>query len=148
MIDALRGHTSILLDTCVWIYHLEGNPRYLPTTRQLLRHIADGDCRAACSELTLLEIKVGPLMKESVEAAGKYELFLDAFPNLCLIPIDRSVLSRAARLRARFGLKTPDAIILATGLTRGTTLAVTNDRGWKKVEEIEVVCLEDLAGAA
>jgi len=114
----------------------------------VLRHIPDGDCRAGCSELTLLEINVGPLNKESVEAAGKYELFLDAFPNLSLIPIDRSVLNRAARLRARYRLKTPDAIILATGLMQGATLAVTNDQGWKKVREIEVVRLEDLAGAA
>jgi predicted nucleic acid-binding protein len=83
-----------------------------------------------------------------VEAAGTYELFLDAFPNLSLIPIDRSVLNQAARLRARYHLKTPDAIILAAALAHCATPAVTSDRGWKKVDEIEVVCLEDLAREA
>ena len=96
----------------------------------------------------MLEIKVWPLKKGSPEVAGKYELLLDAFPNLALTPIDRSVLNRAARLRARYRLKAPDAIILATGLTHSATLAITNDQGWKKVGEIDVVCVKDLGRTA
>jgi len=105
---------------------------------------ADRKTSLLTSELSLLEIKVAPPAKKSVEVVGEYELFLDRFPNLSLLPIDRLLLHRAARLRARHRLITPDAIILASGLIHGATLAVSNDQGWKKVCGFEVVCLDEL----
>ena len=109
----------------------------------LLRQVATGDCRGISSELTLLEIQMAPISQGRDEIAGEYEILLDNFPNLTLQPVDRSILHRAVRLRARYNLKTPDAIILATGLSLGASLAVTNDKQWKRVKGIEVVCLAD-----
>jgi predicted nucleic acid-binding protein len=51
---------------------------------------------------------------------------------------------RAAEIRARHGLRTPDAIMVATAIESGATLAVTNDDAWRKVKELEVVMLRDL----
>jgi hypothetical protein len=47
------------------------------------------------------------------------ELLLDPFPNLEPFPADRAVLIEAAGLRARHRLKTPDAMLRATGLPDG-----------------------------
>ncbi len=143
MIEALRGHRLVLLDSCIWIYHLERNPDYVDLTRMLLRQVATGDCRGISSELTLLEIQMAPIRQGQDEIAGEYEILLDNFPNLTLQPVDRNVLHRAVRLRARYKLKAPDAIILATGLELGASLAVTNDKQWKRVKGIDVVCLAD-----
>jgi len=143
MIDALRGHRLVLLDSCIWIYHLEQNPDYVNLTRTLLRQVATGDCRGISSELTLLEIQMAPISQGRAEIAGEYEILLDNFPNLTLQPVDRNILRRAAQLRARYKLKTPDAIILGTGLELGASLAVTNDKQWKRVKGIQVVCLAD-----
>jgi len=98
------------------------------------------------SELSLLEIKTGPLRRGKESVAAEYQLYLNNFPGFFLIPIEYGILDRAARLRARYRLKTPDAIILATGLERGATLAVTNDLAWKAMDGIEVICFMDLAG--
>ena len=143
MIEALRGHRRILLDSCIWIYHLERNPDYVDLTRMLLQQVATGDCHGIGSELTLLEIQMTSIRQGRDEIAGEDEILLDNFPNLTLQPVDRNVLRRAVRLRARYKLKTPDAIILATGLEFGASLAMTNDKQWRRVKGIEVVCMAD-----
>lgn len=62
------------------------------------------------------------------DVADDYEVLLvDHFPNLEWVPISREILLEAAGLRARYRLRTPDAIQIATGLRAGTTLAITND---------------------
>lgn len=66
------------------------------------------------------------------------------FPNLHLAPITRTVLIRAAEIRARYGLPAPDAIMLATAVESRTTLAVTNDYTWRKIDAIKVLLLRDL----
>jgi len=62
---------------------------------------------------------------------------------LQLAPVTRSVLVRATEIRARHGLRTPDAIMIATAIESDATLAVTNDRDWQKVDEIEILLLQD-----
>ncbi|MSQ20398.1 MAG: hypothetical protein EXR39_12780 [Betaproteobacteria bacterium] len=41
-------------------------------------------------------------------------------------------------------MRTPDAIMLATAIEAGATLAVTNDAAWRKVYGIEILLLRDL----
>lgn len=85
---------------------------------------------------------VQPLWQGRQEVADTYELVLDRFPNLEIFPVTRDVTVCAAGLRARYGLRTPDALILATGLCHGATHAVTQDRAWRRVNEIEVLYLD------
>ena len=84
------------------------------------------------------------MRKGTQDVADEIEMTLLHFPHLQLAPVTRSVLLRAAEMRARYGLRTPDAIMLATAVESDATLAVTNDRDWRKVDEIEVLLLQDL----
>jgi predicted nucleic acid-binding protein len=142
----LARHSVIALDTSIWIYHFENHPDYLPVTTEILNAVEQGALRAVASELTILEIIVRPLKLELYDAADDYEILLSEFPNLALLPVTRSILRHAATLRASYGLRTPDAIIVATALAGNATLLVTNDKALKKLKEIEVFCLEDLMG--
>ena len=72
-------------------------------------------------------------------------MLLGYFPNLELQPISREVLLEAAGLRARYRLRTPDAIQIATGLRYGATLAVTNDDAWRNLPLLDTVMLSDLS---
>ena len=96
------------------------------------------------SELVLLELLVAPLKNGAQDVADEIELALLHFPNLQLVPVTRAVLVRAAQIRALYGLRTPDSIMLATALEFGATLAVTNDNAWRKVNEIEVLLLREI----
>jgi len=138
------GHKRVLIDTCAWIYHLEEHPEFGPAAGRVIENLEDGRFRAVASELTLLELTVRPLQLGRQDVADDYEVLLDYFPHLELIPISREILLDAAALRARQKLRTPDSIQLATGLRAGATLAVTNDKLWQSVPLIETVLLSDL----
>ncbi|MBT8421326.1 MAG: PIN domain-containing protein [Gammaproteobacteria bacterium] len=140
-----EGHEVILIDSCIWIYYFEDHPRYADLIDAMLTQWVGRGTALLTSELSLLEIKTGPLRREKPSVAAEYQLYLNNFPGLSLIPIDQSILNHAARLRARCRIKTPDAIIIATGLEQGATLAITNDQAWKGIDGMGVVCLEDLA---
>lgn len=142
--SALAGHRVIALDTSVWIYHFEGSAAYGHAADSVLEAVAQGRVGALASELLLLELLVAPLKKGAQDVADEIELMLLHFPNLQLAPITRAVLGRAAEIRARYGLRTPDAIMLATTVEFGATLAVTNDAAWRKVKGIEILLLRDL----
>jgi predicted nucleic acid-binding protein len=138
-------HKRILIDTSVWIYHLEQNSRLAPVAGRVIESLQAGKVRGVASELTLLELTAGPLRVGRQDVADDYEILLDYFPNFELQPISREILLEAAGLRARHRLRAPDAIQIATGVRYGATLAVTNDEAWRNVQSIETVVLADLA---
>ena len=49
----------------------------------------------------------------------------------------------SARLRAKYSIKTPDAIQIAVGILYGANNFLTNDPVLKKVPEIKVLILDD-----
>ena len=144
--SALAGHKLIALDTSVWIYHFEGSAEYGRAADTVLEAVSGGHVAAVASELVLLELLVAPLKKGAQDVADEIEMTLLHFPNLQLAPVTRAVLVRAAEIRARYGLRAPDAIMVATAIESEATLAVTNDDAWRKVEEIKVAVLRDLRG--
>jgi len=141
--SALVGHRRIALDTSIWIYHFEGSAAYGRAADSVLEAVNGGQVAGVASELVLLELLVAPLKKGAQDTADEIELILLHFPHLQLAPVTRSVLLRAAEIRARHGLRTPDAIMIATAIESDATLAVTNDRDWQKVDEIEILLLQD-----
>ena len=142
--SALAGHRLIALDTSVWIYHFEGSAAHGRAADSVLEAVSEGHVTAVASELVLLELLVAPLKKGAQDVADEIELALLHFPHLQLAPVTRAVLVRAAEIRARYGLRTPDAVMVATAIESGATLSVTNDNAWRKVREIEVAFLQDL----
>ncbi len=142
--SALAGHRLLALDTSVWIHHFEGSEPYGRAADAVLEAVSGGLVGAVASELVLLELLVAPLRKGAQDVADEIEMALLHFPHLQLAPVTRGVLVRAAEIRARYGLRAPDAIMVATAVESGATLAVTNDDAWRKVEELEVMVLRDL----
>ncbi|MEO8133139.1 MAG: PIN domain-containing protein [Betaproteobacteria bacterium] len=142
--SALAGHRLVALDTSVWIYHFEGSSAFGPAADSVLDAIARGRVAGVASELVLLELLVAPLKKGAQDVADEIELALIHFPHLQLAPITPTVLTGAAELRARYAVRTPDAIMLASAIESGATLVVTNDSAWKKVKEVDVLLLRDL----
>jgi predicted nucleic acid-binding protein len=134
----------VLIDTSVWIYHFEQNPKLAAPAGRVIESLEAGKFRGIASALTLLELTVRPLQLGRQDVADDYEILLGYFPNLELQPISREVLLEAAALRARHRLRTPGAIQIATGLRYGATLAVTNDEGWRDLPLIATVILSDL----
>jgi len=144
MFDELADHRIVLLDSCIWIYFLEDHPLHADRIERMLRSAGKAKTELLVSELSLMEIVTGPLRQGNRRISGEYQLYLDRFPGLRLIPISRAILLRAAHLRVRYGMKTPDAIIIATAINEGATLVVSNDRSWRSVKETEVLVMDRL----
>ncbi|MBV8398021.1 MAG: type II toxin-antitoxin system VapC family toxin [Acetobacteraceae bacterium] len=142
----LRRHRRVLLDSSVWIYHFEQHPHFARAAGQVIESLEEGRFRGIVSELTLLELTVRPLQLGRQDVADEYELLLSYFPNVELEPVSREVLLEAATLRARYRFRTPDAILLATGIRSSVTAAVTNDAEWKAVRTagVQAVMLSDM----
>ena len=137
------GPGPIALDTAPFIYLLEENRRYLPLIEPVFQAIDRGEVDAVTSALTLLEVLVVPLREGSASLARRYEALLTSSRGLTLVEIDTSVSAGAAHLRAALGLKTPDALHLATAHQRGCSSFVTNDRRLPDLPEVRVLQLND-----
>jgi len=100
-----------------------------------------GEVELLVPALCITEFLVKPWEKGEREAEKALSLLL-GLPNARFIAVDIEAAAEAARLRSRYKLRTPDAILLAGG---GATAFLTNDRGFLKVREsIEIVVLNDL----
>jgi predicted nucleic acid-binding protein len=139
----LRGR-RVLLDTSIWIYHLEANPEFGDVAGKVIAALERGVFRGALSELSLMELLVMPLRLGRVAVADEYELLLTNFPNLTLYPVSRDVLIRAAAVRAGLALRAPDSILLATAADARATMAITNDKSWQRFGGLDVRLLSEM----
>lgn len=113
------------LDANIFIYTLEGNATFGQAASQVLRAVADGRVDAVASELVYLEVLSGKNVRGSSEIT-RVNALLDGV-GVAYHGIDRQVLVDAAQLRREHGIKTPDAIHLASAILAGCTHFVTND---------------------
>ena len=142
--DRLTPFPIVGLDTAVFIYHFEENSKYLPLTLELFSSIEAGERVGVTSTITLLEILVRPLALNRPDVARKYELLLANFPNLKIVDLDRDVIRLAARLRAEFRLRSPDALQAGAALTQEAGAFITNDRRLERLQDkFDVIVLED-----
>lgn len=134
---------AVYVDTAAFIYSLEHISPYDGLLQPLWHAAHAGDFVVVSSELTLLEVLVKPVREGKQHLERRYRRFLTATDAVRLAPIDRAILDEATRVRATFGLKTPDAIHAATALRARCALFVTNDAAFRRVPGVTVAVLDD-----
>ena len=112
----------IYLDSCLVIYAVEQDPDFGKPIRDAMTRFEQD--QFAISPLVKLECLVKP-MKSGDLVLQRY--FEAALSQLTLLEMSDSVFLLAAQLRARFGLKTPDALHLACAQHHECTALWTND---------------------
>lgn len=141
--DLPRGSTAAL-DTVALVYFLERHPAHHRTASRILRRIESGELAGVASSLVFAELLVPAYRAGDTSRAGSVLRLLTSFPNLKVFDITPGISAESARLRARYGLRTPDAIHAATALAAGADVLVTDDRDLLKVgPEIAVWRFED-----
>lgn len=142
----LTANRNVVLDTSACIYFLEGpvsDSRH-KLMKPIIRAAEDGEVDASVSVVSVTELLTGPLRAHDRLAEAHARLLLY---EICrVVPMDVQVAEHAARLRARYSLRTPDAIICATGVVVHADAVVGNDERWKQVVEIHYEHLDDLVG--
>jgi predicted nucleic acid-binding protein len=112
----------IYLDACLLIYAIENHPVWAGSVLAALADETSG--RFAISPLVKMECLVKPIKTGDLGLQRRYET---GFNQLVQLAMPETVFLQAAQLRARFGLKTPDAMHLACAQHHGCTALWTND---------------------
>ncbi|WP_437623568.1 type II toxin-antitoxin system VapC family toxin [Sorangium sp. So ce1151] len=120
---------KIYLDSCIVIYWVEmPDPFYEPVAHAMR---SMGSALYCISDLVRLEARVGPLRRAQADVLAMFE---QAFSAMKVLPLSAAVFDHAAELRARHGLKTPDALHAAAAIVNGCDELWTNDRRFAAIE--------------
>ena len=87
---------------------------------------------------------VRPLSTGNERLAQEYLDILVISGTYNLIAITASIARIAADLRARYNLRTPDALHIASAIATGCDAMLTNDFHLKRVQELSILSLDEL----
>lgn len=138
----LRRHRRIALDTNIFIYLLEENPRYLGMTDLVFSRIEQSGCVAVTSTITMTELLVPAYREGDAQRVATFYGLLATYPNLEWMAPDLETADLAAQVRGEHGLHTPDALQVATALRFGATAFVSNDPVFTRVPDFESAVLD------
>jgi predicted nucleic acid-binding protein len=127
-------------DASALIYLLEGEEPWAACLRRQLRDlaVAHPDLGAALSRLSWLECRIGPLRSGDSACLQRFDAFF-ARPDLLWVELSRQVVELATELRARHGLRTPDALQAASCLQlRGDVILLSGDPAFTRVPGLQV----------
>ena len=112
----------IYLDACLVIYLAERHARWGKQVADAMDELPDADF--VISPLVKLECLVVPIRRGDMVVQ---RVFADVFERFGTLAMPEPVYLQAAQLRARFGLKTPDALHLACAQHHRCEALWTND---------------------
>lgn len=141
---ALPANDPIYLDTNCFIYTVERIEPYRVSLDAIWDDVRARHLLVLTSELTTMETLVKPLRAADAPLEALYRTILHHSPDVRSVPVSRSILERAAALRATTNLKTPDAIHAATALEHSCAFVLTNDPAFRRVPGLSVALLDDL----
>jgi predicted nucleic acid-binding protein len=133
------GAGSVAVDTAIFIYFIEENPRFLPAILPLFTQADQGKRELITSALTLLEVLVVPYRAANRHLAERYEALLTRSRGIRLVELSHDQLRAAAQLRAAINVKTPDALQVVAAISGGCTTFLTNDRRLPPVPGLRIL---------
>jgi predicted nucleic acid-binding protein len=146
-VAALQGNI-VGLDTTPLIYFIEENPSYIDLVRPFFEALDRAEFTAVTSVVTLLEVLVHPLRHGDKELAAHYRGILLSAEGLRTVMLSAELAEEAARMRADYRLRTPDAIQLATVRHEGAAFFLTNDARLPSVPGLTMLNLDELKAKA
>ncbi len=140
---ALSSSRRVYLDTNILIYHLEDVSPYAALTQHILEDIISKKFSGHTSVLGIMELNVGLYQQHKPEKVVAQTALLSQVPNFFIHPFDLATADMAARIRAEFRFKSPDAIHAATGLIARCDTVIGNDKVFSKLKRMRYIHLDD-----
>jgi predicted nucleic acid-binding protein len=134
---------DVYLDACCFIYLIEGEPGWQAAIEKRLRDL-DPVTRLITSQISRLECRTKPTKDRDHALLERYDTLFGA-SRVVVLDVSESIIDRATTLRARHGLKSPDAIHLATAVECGASAFWTGDSALERCTEVEVSMLTQSA---
>ncbi|MDO8515576.1 MAG: PIN domain-containing protein [bacterium] len=141
-INELLKARNIALDSMIFIYLLERNEKYFPVVNIIFELLEKGKITGITSIISPLEVLSPP--KLSPDQISLYGRFFKEEKNLITYELKWEIMELAADIRRNYGLRSPDAIQLATAKLEEAGIFITNDEIYKKVigaKDFPKICL-------
>ncbi len=127
-------------DASALIYLIEGAEPFAAQVRSRVAAVATQypDLALAVSRLSWLECRIRPLRRDDHATLAAYDAFFER-PDLIWLELTRDVVELATVIRARHGLRTPDALQAACCLQLGDDhVLFTGDDAFRRVAGLNV----------
>ena len=144
-LEELQGKL-VCLDTAPIIYYMErGHPGYKKMLDPFFDMVGDGKCSVVTLIISLLEGLVMPIRNNDVELVRGFRDFFYHTHHIKTIEVTSEIAEESARIRASYTtIKTPDAIQIATAISSGASVFLTNDLQLASIPDSEVLVLDKL----
>jgi predicted nucleic acid-binding protein len=126
----------LLMDSAPIIYFLEEHPKFAGVFSSVFARHAAGDLRFAVTTITIAEVLTGPLQSDNEGLAERYRAILESWH---VVDLTAALVENAARLRASFRLKLPDAVQAASAFAINADALVTHDRDFSRLRSLTVL---------
>lgn len=134
----------VFLDTAPLIYFMEGHSRYQKTLFRIFDLNDKGGFSFVTTSITLLEVLVKPLREDKLLLDRQYRDILMKAPGIEILDVTSLIAERAALLRAKNNLSTPDSIQIAAAIENRCDYFLTNDVKLHAITEIKIVTLSEI----
>jgi len=141
---ALAGVQRLYIETAPLIYYVEANPTYVTKMDAIIEAVEQTSIEAVSSVIILTEVLSQPIKLGNTKLEQEYRNILLHSGGFELLPVTAQIAESAAELRARYNLRTPDALHVATAIAAGCDALLTNDAGVRRVAEITILILNEL----
>ncbi len=132
----LQEGDLVVVDSAPFIYLLDDHPDFAPMFEGLFELQAQGMLLIALSTIAMAEVLAGPLRQGQDVLAKRYQTALAGFD---VVPVSQEIAVTAARIRAKTGLRLPDALLAATALEVGAAALVTHDRDFSRLGSLRII---------
>ena len=123
---------------------MEANIQYVGYTDHIFSWLERPASQAVTSTLTLTELLVQPYRNADQRLVDEFYGLLSRYPNLEWVVPTLEIADVAARIRALYRLRTPDALQAATAERSSATGFITNDLIFRRIGTFETLILDEL----
>lgn len=129
-------------DTAIFIYYLDKNEQFFDKTKKLFADSLREGLEIVTSTITYEEYCVLPYRDRDRIRITNFNRFINIL-KIKIFDISIDIANMAAIIRAKYpGIKSMDALQLATAIVSECDVFYTNDKQLLQIEELEVVVLK------
>jgi len=121
----------VILDTNVLLKVYNREPGH-ESVVEILDQVETGKTMAAISTVTIAEVAVGYHVSDDEAGLKDFILRLRTTDEYAIMEVDIESAELAGKIRAKTGMRLPDAIIAASGVISGATHVITEDKNFRK----------------
>lgn len=132
------------IDTNLIIYYLELNEDFYPQIKDIFKKAEEGRIKLITSSLSYMEALIPVVKADDIILKAKYNYLFKGFEGLQVLDIDMEVAYIGAVIKAKYGIKTPDALQVGCAIRAGCDEFLTADTRLGVIKDINVTVIRPL----